>query len=56
MALPVAQQPVRILGVNGVSVIFALRCRIDASHKVFGSRIQRTLNIKTKAMGWVVEP
>ena len=55
MALPVAQDPVRIFWINRIAFILALSCCIDAYHEVFSGAVQGALYVKTQAMRRVVK-
>ena len=55
MALPVAQKPVRVLGVNRVTVVFAFSRCVDAGYEILRRRVKRALHVEAQAMRRVVE-
>jgi len=55
MPLPVAKNPMQVLGINRDTIIFQLRCRVDPSDKVRCRRIERALHIEAQPMRRVVE-
>lgn len=55
MPLSIAKNPVRVLGIGRVAIVFAFGGGVDAGHEVVGRRVQRTLNIKAQSVRWIVE-